>query len=231
MLNRATEMGELMVALHDFREWATDRHHTVDDAPYGGGGGMVIKPEPLVAAVEANIPDRQQVPVLLMSPQGEVFTQQMAFELAALDHFAIICGHYEAIDERAIKQVVTREVSIGDYVLTGGELAAMVIIDAVTRLQPGVLGDPDGPYDDSHATGLLEYPHYTRPPEFRGCVVPEILLTGDEARIKRWRRQQSLRRTWQRRPDMLLTASLDESDREFLLTLASEEVKDDGSPD
>jgi tRNA (guanine37-N1)-methyltransferase len=154
-----------------------------------------------------------------------VFSQQIAVELACHEQIALLCGHYEGIDERAIELVVTDEISIGDYVLTGGELAAMVIVDAVARLLPRVLGDPDAPNKDSHATGLLEGPHYTRPPEFRGLRVPDVLLSGHEANIARWRRQQSLRRTWQRRPDLLLTAPLDEEDRAYLLVLAQEEVE------
>lgn len=223
MLKRAAEMGELTVNLHDFRKYSQDKHNTVDDTPYGGGGGMVLKPEPITAAIEDVLGPDNAIPVIMMTPQGEVFTQNIAFELAALDRFAIFCGHYEGLDERARQLIVTREISIGDYVLTGGELAAMVVIDAVTRLQPGVLGDPEGPYDDSHATGLLEYPHYTRPQDFRGLEVPGVLLSGHQVKITRWRREQALRRTWQRRPELLLTAPLDAADRATLLQLASED--------
>jgi tRNA (guanine37-N1)-methyltransferase len=225
MLRRAQDAGVLSVVLHDIRDYTTDRHHTADDTPYGGGGGMILKPEPVVAAVEAVIPPGEGIPVILLSPQGRVFTQAVAGELARHARIGLVCGHYEGIDERARQLVITDEISIGDYVLTGGELAAMVVIDAVTRLLPGVLGDPDAPGKDSHATGLLEHPHYTRPPEFRGLKVPEVLLSGHEANVVRWRREQSLRRTWQRRPDLLLMAPLDERDREFLLTLAEEEVE------
>lgn len=224
ILKRAQETGALTVALHNPRDYTTDRHRTVDDTPYGGGGGMVMKPEPLVAAVRGVVPPEGDIPVILMSPQGRRFEQSVAFELARLPRFALVCGHYEGVDERVRQTVITDELSIGDYVLTGGELAAMVIIDAVTRLLPGVLGDPTGAADDSHATGLLEYPHYTRPPEFEGLAVPEVLLSGHEANVARWRREQALRRTWQRRPDLLLSAPLTENDRQFLLTLAREEI-------
>lgn len=224
MLRRAQELGALSVALHNIRDYTTDKHHTADDMPYGGGGGMVMKPEPVVAAVEAIIPPRAGIPVILLSPQGRVLNQRIAFELAQHPRLALVCGHYEGVDERIRELVITDELSIGDYVLTGGELAAMVVIDAVARLLPGVLGDPTGAQDDSHASGLLEYPHYTRPPEFRGLRVPDVLLSGHEANIARWRREQALRRTWQRRPDLLLNALLSEEDREFLLTLAEDEV-------
>lgn len=224
MIKRAQEMGALSVALHNIRDWATDKHHTADDTPYGGGGGMVMKPEPLVEAVESVV-GSADVPVILMSPQGQIFDQSKAFELAALDRFVMVCGHYEGIDERVRELVVTEELSLGDYVLTGGELAAMVIVDAVTRLLPGVLGDPTGAADDSHAAGLLEYPHYTRPPEYRGLSVPDVLLGGHAAKIEAWRRQQALRRTWQRRPDLLLSADLTEKDREYLVELANEEIE------
>ncbi len=224
MLRRAQELGALSVALHNIRDYTTDKHRTADDMPYGGGGGMVMKPEPIVAAVEAVIPPGAGIPVILLSPQGRVFNQRIAFELAQHPRLALVCGHYEGVDERIRELVITDELSIGDYVLTGGELAAMVVIDAVARLLPNVLGDPTGAQDDSHASGLLEYPHYTRPPEFRGLRVPDVLLSGHEANIARWRREQALRRTWQRRPDLLLNALLSEEDREFLLTLAEDEA-------
>ena len=225
ILKRAQKTGLLQVYLHDIRNWTTDKHHTADGTPYGGGGGMIMKVGPVVAAVEAVIPTGQGIPVILLSPQGRVFTQATAKELSAHERVALICGHYEGIDERVRELVITDEISIGDYVLTGGELAAMVIVDAVTRMLPGVLGDPEAAVDDSHATGLLEGPHYTRPPHFRGLRVPEVLLSGHQARVTEWRRQQALRRTWQHRPDLLLTADLTGRDKEYLLTLAKDEIE------
>ncbi len=217
ILQRARQRGLIEVRLHNIRNWAQDKHRTTDDVPYGGGGGMVMKPEPIVLAVESVLgPARGQVPVILLSPQGRVFNQAMAGELAAYPRLALICGRYEGVDERVRLLVATDEISIGDYVLTGGELPALVIIDTVTRLLPGALGDPDAVEDDSHAAGLLEYPHYTRPPEFRGLRVPEVLLSGDHARIARWRREQALLRTLERRPDLLEKAPLNEQDRKFL---------------
>jgi tRNA (guanine37-N1)-methyltransferase len=224
ILKRAQQSGALRIDLHNIRDWTTDKHHTADGTPYGGGGGMIMKVEPLVAAVESVIPSNAGIPVILMSPGGRVFTQKIAQELGRLDRFALVCGHYEGIDERAIELVITDQISIGDYVLTGGELAAMVIVDAAVRTIPGVLGDPEAAVDDSHATGLLEGPHYTRPPEFRGLAVPDVLQSGHEANIEKWRRQESIRRTWRHRPDLLLTADLTEKEREFLLTLAEEDI-------
>ncbi len=229
ILKRAQEMGALRVGLHDIRDWATDKHHTADGTPYGGGGGMILKAGPLVAAVEAIIPPGQGIPVILMSPQGRLFDQQVAQELGQHERIALVCGHYEGIDERAIQLVVTDEISVGDYVLTGGELAAMIVVDAVTRTLPGVLGDPEAASDDSHATGLLEGPHYTRPPEFRGLKVPEVLVSGHAAKIEQWRRREAIRRTWQRRPDLLLTARLTEKEKEFLLVLAKEDIENEGT--
>lgn len=223
MLKRAIEAGQLAVQLHNIRDYTTDKHHITDDTPYGGGGGMVMKPEPVFSAVEAvlGIGD-QATPIILLTPQGKMFDQKMAWELSKFDRLAVICGRYEGFDERIRSNLVTDEISIGDYVLTGGELAALVLIDALIRLKPGVLGDPDGPIDDSHSNGLLEYPHYTRPPEFRGLKVPEILLSGDHAKIDRWRREQALARTLKRRPDLLETAELSEIDRVFLAKLKTE---------
>jgi tRNA (guanine37-N1)-methyltransferase len=216
ILKRAQESGLLSVALHNIRDWTSDRHHVCDDMPYGGGGGMVMKPEPIFNAVESVLGAPPACPLILLSPQGRVFTQSLAWELSQQPHLSLLSGRYEGIDERVIEHLVTDEISIGDYVLSGGELPALVLIDAITRLLPGALGDPQGAWDDSHATGLLEYPHYTRPPEFRGWAVPEVLLSGDHARISRWRRQQSLLRTRQRRPDLLEKADLSNSDRDFL---------------
>jgi tRNA (guanine37-N1)-methyltransferase len=246
ILQRARQRGLVEVNRHNIRDWATDRHHVTDDEPYGGGGGMVMKPEPIFAAVEGVLGAPPACPVILLTPQGRLFTQEVAMQLAAplLEppalaegemqsedaptlHLALLCGRYEGVDERVRQHLVTDEISIGDFVLTGGELPALVIIDALTRLVPGVLGDPDGPWDDSHASGLLEYPHYTRPPEFRGWRVPEILVSGDHARLARWRREQSLLRTRQRRPDLLTSASLSESDRKFLHELEEQELIQD----
>ncbi len=223
ILKRAHENGIIDVALHNIRDWTTDRHHVCDDMPYGGGGGMVMKPEPIFTAVESVLGAPPGCPLILLSPQGRVFTQAVAEELARQPHLALLCGRYEGIDERVIEHLVSDEISIGDYVLSGGELPALVLIDAITRLLPGALGDPEGPWDDSHATGLLEYPHFTRPPEFRGWSVPEVLLSGDHARIARWRRQQALLRTRQRRSDLLDKADLSDSDRDFLNGLELED--------
>ena len=229
IIQRAIENQLLEVQVHDIRAWTTDKHHITDDAPYGGGGGMVMKPQPIFAAVEGVLGSPPDCPVILMTPQGRVFTQQVAFELAQHAHIALLCGRYEGIDERVRQHLVTDEISIGDYVLTGGELPALILIDALTRLIPGALGDPDGAMDDSHASGLLEYPHYTRPPEFRGWGVPEVLLSGNHAEIARWRRAQALERTWRRRPDMLARLSLSEADRKVLARLEAEQEAADGS--
>jgi tRNA (guanine37-N1)-methyltransferase len=216
ILQKAAERGLVEIALHNIRDWAHDRHHTTDDTPYGGGGGMVMKPEPVFEAVESVLGSMPDCPVILLTPQGRVFNHAVAEELARNERIVLLCGRYEGVDERIREHLVSDEISIGDYVLTGGELPAMIIIDAVSRLIPGVLGDPDGAADDSHASGLLEYPHYTRPPEFRDWDVPEILLSGDHARIEKWRREQSLLRTLKRRPDLLKTAPLTKEDLKFL---------------
>ena len=214
ILQRVRQRGLVEVRLHNIRDWTTDRHHVTDDEPYGGGGGMVMKPEPIFAAVEGVLGSPPPCPVILLTPQGRPFTQAVARELASVEPFqaggpprlALLCGRYEGVDERVRQHLVSDEISIGDYVITGGELAALVVIDAVARLIPGALGDPDGAWDDSHASGLLEYPHYTRPAEFRGWRVPDALISGDHARLARWRREQALLRTWQRRPDLLEVA-------------------------
>jgi tRNA (guanine37-N1)-methyltransferase len=219
ILQRARQRGQVEVQLHNIRDWTSDRHHVTDDEPYGGGGGMVMKPEPIFSAVEGVLGSPPACPVILLTPQGRIFTQAVARELAELPRLALVCGRYEGVDERVRQHLAADEISIGDYVLTGGELPALVLIDAVTRLVPGVLGDPEGASDDSHAAGLLEYPHYTRPAEFRDWRVPEVLLSGDHARVARWRREQSLLRTWQRRPDLLAGAALSQADLEFLARL------------
>jgi len=216
ILQKAAERGLVEIALYNIRDWAHDKHHTTDDTPYGGGGGMVMKPEPVFEAVESVLRPVPDCPVILLTPQGRVFNHAVAEELVRNERIVLLCGRYEGVDERIREHLVSDEISIGDYVLTGGELPAMIIIDAVSRLIPGVLGDPDGAADDSHASGLLEYPHYTRPPEFRGWDVPEILLSGDHAKIEKWRREQSLLRTLTRRPDLLKTAPLTKEDLKFL---------------
>jgi tRNA (guanine37-N1)-methyltransferase len=216
ILGRAQQANLLSVGVHNIREYATDKHQVTDDTPFGGGGGRVMKPEPIFAAVEAVLGTPPAAPVILLSPQGRVFTQAIAQELAQQPRLALICGRYEGVDERVRQHLATDEISIGDFVLTGGELPALLLIDAVARNLPGVLGQVDGALTDSHATGLLEGPHYTRPAEFRGWSVPPELLSGDHARIARWRRQQALRRTAQRRPDLLAKAELSDEDRKLL---------------
>jgi tRNA (guanine37-N1)-methyltransferase len=225
MMWKARERGLLDLRLHDIRDYSTDKHRTVDDTPYGGGGGMVLRVDVLAAAVEAVTADAPDTPVILMSPQGRVFSHSVAVELAQLERFVLLCGHYEGIDERARELLVTDEISIGDYVLTGGELAAMVVIDAVTRHIPGVLGAAGAEERDSHADGLLEGPHYTRPAEFRGHDVPDELKEGNHATIANWRREQALRRTWERRPDLLMRADLSEADRYLLARFAREDAQ------
>jgi len=222
ILARAINRGLVQVHVHDIRDHAEGRHKVADDYPYGGGGGMVMKPAPIFRAVEALLADVDEgarPPVILLTPQGRLFTQAVARDLAGHDRLVLVCGHYEGVDERVRQHLVTDEISIGDYVLTGGELPALVVVDAVARLVPGVLGDEEAPAKDSHSAGLLEYPHYTRPAEFRGWRVPDVLLSGHHAEIDRWRRQQALRRTWQRRPDLIRHAALTDEDRRFLAEL------------
>jgi tRNA (guanine37-N1)-methyltransferase len=220
IIKRARESGSITIALHNIRDYATGRHQVTDDTPYGGGGGMIMKPEPIFAATEAVLGEQiNTVPILLLTPQGRPFTQSVARQLSRTDRLLLICGRYEGVDERVHRYLATDEISIGDYVLSGGEIAAMVIVDAVTRLLPGVLGDPSATFEDSHAEGLLEYPHYTRPPIFRDYPVPQVLLSGHHAEITHWRRQQALRRTWERRPDILASARLTEEDRAYLQQL------------
>ncbi len=202
--------------VHNIRDWTTDRHHITDDAPYGGGGGMVMKAPPIFEAVESVLGAPPECPLILMSPQGRPFSAAIARELSILPRIAFLCGRYEGVDERVREHLVSDQLSIGDYVLTGGELPALIVLDAVSRFLPGVLGDPDGAEDDSFANGLLEYPHYTRPEEFRGWKVPDILLSGNHAEIARWRREQSLLRTLQQRPELLSNVELSEKERKFL---------------
>ena len=212
ILLKAIENQLIEVDVHDIREWAAGKHHVTDEPPYGGGGGMVMKPEPVFHAIEGVLGVPPECPIILLTPQGRVFSQKDAQEFARIPRVALLCGRYEGFDERIRQHLVTDEISIGDYVLTGGELPALVLIDAISRNIPGVLGDPDGAQDDSHAENLLEYPHYTRPEDFRGWKVPEILLSGNHALIADWRREQSLRRTWERRPDLLKKAALSAAD-------------------
>ena len=221
IFERAIERRLVSVNLHNIRDYTHDKHHTVDDYPYGGGAGMVLKPEPIFEAVESLITGSthevasEALPVILLTPQGRPFSQQIAHELSRYSHMILICGHYEGVDERVREHLVTDEISIGDYVLSGGELAAMVVVDAVIRLIPGVLGSEASPLDDSHTTGLLEYPQYTRPAEYRGWAVPQCLLSGNHAKIAKWRREQAILRTVRRRPDLLAKANLSPEERQF----------------
>jgi len=216
-------MGYLDVYLHNIRDWAVDKHQVTDEPPYGGGGGMVMKPEPIFAAVEGILGTPPECPVIMMTPQGDPLNQIAAQELTKFPRLAIIAGHYEGIDERVRQHLVTHEISIGDYVLTGGELPALVLIDVLTRLIPGVLGDPEAATNDSHASGLLEYPHFTRPENFRDWVVPDILRSGHHANINRWRREQAIKRTYLRRPELLEGMELSEEEQEFLEKIKREE--------
>lgn len=207
ILLRAQENKVIEVQVHNIRDWTSDKHHVTDDAPYGGGGGMVMKAPPIFDAVEGILGTPPGCPVILLSPQGRVFTTEVAQELAALPHIALLCGRYEGVDERVVDHLVTDQISVGDYVLTGGELPALIVVDAVTRFLPGALGDPDGAYDDSFVDGLLEYPHYTRPEDYRGWKVPAELLSGNHALIAKWRKAQALERTQKHRPDLLKNSS------------------------
>jgi tRNA (guanine37-N1)-methyltransferase len=215
MLKKGQERGALEFELVNIRDFALDKHRVTDDTPYGGGQGMVMKPEPIAAALESVRGPAWRV---LLSPQGRPLTQRYARELAARPAIALVCGRYEGVDER-VRSFVDEEVSVGDFVLSGGEIAAMVVIDAVSRLVPGVLGCQDSANEESFDGDLLEYPQYTRPPEFRGMAVPEVLLSGDHGAVARWRRLESLRRTLERRPDLIERANLSAEDRAFLATL------------
>lgn len=222
MMWKARENNLLDFHAHDIRDYTQDKHRKVDDTPYGGGGGMVLKPDVVVRAVES-VKGEAATPVILMSPQGRVFSHQIAVELSQHDKLILLCGHYEGFDERIRDLVVTDEISIGDYVLTGGELAAMVVIDAVARQIPGLLGADGAQHRDSHADGLLEGPHYTRPAEFRGLGIPDVLKNGNHAHIDQWRRRQAIKRTWQNRPDLLLNADLTEDEKYYLAQLAQKQ--------
>lgn len=222
ILQRAIEQGLVSVNVHNIRDYTYDKHHTADDYPYGGGAGMVLKPEPIFEAVEAILAgsdSKEKFPVILLTPQGRPFSQQVAAELAQHSRMILVCGRYEGVDNRVSEHLVSDEISIGDYVLSGGELAAMVVVDAVIRLIPGVLGSAESPRDDSHVAGLLEYPQYTRPAEYRGWSVPQVLLSGNHGEVAKWRREQALRRTWERRPDLISKAKLSSDEKQFLDSL------------
>lgn len=217
VVGRARQAGVLDIVVHNLRDFTTDRHRVVDDVPFGGGPGMVLKPEPMFEAVETLAAQRGTVDaVLLMSPAGTPFSQADARRLAGMKHLVVLCGRYEGIDERVHEHVATEEISIGDYVLSGGELPALVVIDAVSRLVPGVVGDEQSIEADSYSGGLLDYPHYTRPAEYRGHKVPAVLTSGHHGEIRRWRRREALRRTAERRPELLESADLDDVDRKWL---------------
>lgn len=219
MMWKARERGLLEFCVYDIRDYAQGKHRQVDDSPYGGGGGMILKADVLAPAIESVKADAD-APVILMSPQGRLLTHRVAVELSRQEHLILVCGHYEGFDERIRQLAVSDEISIGDYVLTGGELAAMALMDAVVRQIPGVLGAAGAQNRDSHADGLLEGPHYTRPAEYRGLAAPAVLLSGHHARVERWRRQESLKRTWQKRPELLARASLSDEDKAYLAQLA-----------
>ena len=221
ILKKAQEKEAVSLKVSDIREFSNNKHKQVDDYPYGGGAGMVLKPEPMFQAVES-ITEGRNPRIILMCPQGERFTQKKAEELAKEEELVFLCGHYEGYDERIRTHLVTDEISIGDFVLTGGELPAMTVIDAVVRLLPGVLGQEDSHIQDSFSTGLLEHPHYTRPAEFRGMKVPDVLLSGNHANIDKWREQESLKRTFERRPDLLEEMELTPQQKEFIDSLKSE---------
>ena len=225
MLSRAQSQGAVEFRVVNLRDFTTDRHKVVDDRPFGGGPGMVLKIEPQVRAIRAIREQDPEVRVILLSPRGLLFSQEKARELAVQRHLLLICGHYEGVDDR-LHFYIDAELSIGDYILTGGEIPALAVVDAVTRLLPGVLGGEGAVEEESFETGLLEYPHYTRPRDFEGHEVPDALLSGDHQRINRWRREQSLKRTAAQRPDLLKNAVLDARDREILATLNDSAKKD-----
>ncbi|KAB0672401.1 tRNA (guanosine(37)-N1)-methyltransferase TrmD [Oryzomonas sagensis] len=223
IIRRGKDKQLIEIALHNIRDWATDRHQTADDAPYGGGAGMVMKVEPLAACIEAVKARRPASTVVMTSPQGRRLTHRVAAELAGSDGLIIVCGRYEGIDERIRQLYVDDDISLGDYVLSGGEIAAMAIVDTVTRLVPGVLGSDESAETDSFCDGLLEYPQYTRPPEFAGIKVPEVLLSGNHELIRKWRRRESLRKTRSLRPDLLEDIALNKEDRALLAEIERED--------
>ena len=216
---RASERGLVNIVVHNIRDYTHDKHHTVDDYPYGGGPGMVLKPEPIFEAAEAIKQELgvSDMPIILLSPQGRLFSQSVAQELALHHHLVLICGHYEGLDERVCEHLATDEISIGDYVLSGGELAALVVVDAIIRLIPGVLGSQDSAASDSHSNGFLEYPQYTRPQVYRGWSVPSVLLSGNHGEIAQWRCRQATLRTAKRRPDLLKKANIFDEDKKWML--------------
>jgi len=223
LLKKAREKGIINISLYDIRDWADDKHKMTDDAPYGGGCGMVMKLEPVEKALSAiRMDDREDSTVILMTPQGEVFNQQIAAELCGKQRIIILCGRYEGVDERIREHLVDREISIGDYILTGGELAAMVLIDAVSRLVPDFLGNPDSKLSETFSQNLLEYPQYTRPADYKGWKVPDVLLCGNHAEIERWRKKESLRKTYQRRPDLLKKTRLSAEEGKILNEIKEE---------
>ena len=222
LLGKAQDKGILSLEVINFREFALDKHRHVDDTPYGGGQGMVLMPQPLIAAMEANAPMSDNNEIILLSPQGKTFTQADAVRLADRDELSFVCGHYEGFDER-IRHFVDSEYSIGDYVLTGGELPAMVMIDTIARLIPGVIKERASYEEDSFFQGLLEYPQYTKPRAFRDMEVPDVLLSGHHANIRRWQKKEALRRTWLRRPDLLDAYSLSDEEKKLLLEAQAEE--------
>jgi tRNA (guanine37-N1)-methyltransferase len=228
VIGRGRDRGLLDIVVHNLRDFTTDRHKVVDDMPFGGGPGMVMKPEPFVAAAEA-IGERRGAPgaVLLLSPAGARFTQADAERYRSLGHVVLLCGRYEGVDERVREHVATEEVSIGDYVLSGGEVPALVIVDAVSRLVPGVVGDEQSVEEDSFARGLLDHPHYTRPAEFRGWKVPEVLLSGHHGEIRRWRHREAIRRTAERRPELLADAALDSADQDLVRELTATRTRNE----
>ena len=231
MLGRAVKSGIVSIDVTDIRDYAHDPHHTADDYQFGGGHGMIMKPDPVFEATEALLSkyteaERTEIPIIFFTPQGEKLTQKIVEELAEAPALTMICAHYAGIDNRVPEFLATREISLGDFVLTGGELPAMALIDAVSRLVPGVIGSMENVTEDSISSGLLQHPLYTRPAEYRGMVTPEILLSGHHSNIERWRREQSLQRTLERRPDLLLTAELSATDLEYLKTLGYEQVNE-----
>ena len=224
ILGRARDAGLIEIATHNIREWATDRHKIVDDYTFGGGSGMVMKPEPLAAAIEAC--RKEDGRVVLLTPQGKTLNHAIAFELSREMHLVLVCGRYEGVDERVRSQFVDDQISIGDYVLTGGELPALVLTETVARLVPGVIGGDESTYNESHSDGLLEHPHFTRPREFRGGKVPNVLLSGDHAAIRRWRHLESVRRTLLARPDLLRRRGLESGESEWLWREEPEAMSD-----